>query len=214
METSEKKSSKEQLARLSAAALKNKTGRGWKEWIQWLDDLGADKKTPREVQAALAEHVDNVWYRQKIALGYREARGLRGVGELESGYEIGVTRTFPIHSSKAWEVLTSEEGLAAWVGDLENGAIGPDESFTTKEGITGTITVLQPGSHFRIAWQPLHWRQSSILQVRVIGSKSKNAGKSVISFHHEKLPGAGDRSAMKQRWEEKLSHLAEIIKGK
>jgi hypothetical protein len=74
--------------------------------------------------------------------------------------------------------------------------------------------VLEPGSHFRLAWKPDNWRHNSTLQVRVTGSRSKHAGKSVISFHHEKLPRPTDRDAMKKHWEEKLSDLAEIIKGK
>ena len=162
----------------------------------------------------LSQHVENIWYRQKIALGYREAIGQRQPGELASGYEIGVTRTFPIPTQKAWELMTSDQGLNAWLGELEDGSIGTSKSFKTKEGVTGTITVLEPGSHFRMAWKPEDWHHSSTLQVRVTGSKSKNAGKSVISFHHEKLPNVADREAMREHWEEKLSDLAEIIKGK
>lgn len=203
-----------QLAKLSSKAVKEKTGRDWAEWIEWLDSLQSAGKTHRQIVTLLSEHVESIWYRQKIALGYREATGQRMPGELASGYEIGVTRTFPIPRTKAWELMASEKGLSAWLGDLEDGRIGPAESFKTKEGITGTITVLEPGSHFRLAWKPDNWRHDSTLQVRVTGSKSKHAGKSVISFHHEKLPRAADRDAMKKHWEEKLSDLAEIIKGK
>lgn len=214
MAINETLSSTDQLAKLSSQTLKEKTGRDWAEWLEWLDNMKADGKGHRELVAMLADHVENNWYRQKIALGYREVTGQRQPGELLSGYEVGVSRTFPIPMHKAWELITSEEGLLTWLGALTDGRVGAAETFKTKEGITATITVFEPGSHFRMAWKPEYWRYNSILQVRVIGSKSKSAGKSVISFHHEKLPRAADRDAMKRHWEEKLSGLAEIIKGK
>lgn len=207
-------SSKEQLARLSSQTLKEKTGRDWPEWIEWLDNLKSDVKPHKDIVALLADHVENSWYCQKIALGYREATGQRQHGELLSGYEVGISRTFPIPVHKAWELIASEEGLSLWLGALADGHMGVSETFKTKDGITCTITVLETGSHFRIAWKPEYWRFNSTLQVRVIGSRSKSAGKSVISFHHEKLPRAADRDAMKRHWQEKLSGLAEIIKGK
>lgn len=214
MAINETLSSTDQLAKLSSQTLKEKTGRDWAEWIEWLDNMKADGKGHRELAAMLADHVENNWYRQKIALGYREVTGQRQPGELLSGYEVGVSRTFPIPMHKAWDLITSEEGLLTWLGALTDGRFGAGETFKTKEGITATITVFEPGSHFRMAWKPEYWRYNSTLQVRVIGSKSKSAGKSVISFHHEKLPRAADRDAMKRHWEEKLSGLAEIIKGK
>lgn len=207
-------SSTDQLAKLSSIALKEKTGRNWAEWIEWLDNLRSDGKTHKEIVAVLNDHVESAWYRQKIALGYREATGQRQTSKLLSGYEVGVSRTFPIPVHKAWELIASETGLATWLGTLTEGRIGAAETFQTADGITGTITILEPGSHFRMAWKPGYWRHNSTLQVRVVGSKSKSAGKSVISFHHEKLPRAADRDAMKRHWQEKLSDLAEIIKGK
>lgn len=214
MATKETLSTADELAKLSSHALKEKTGRDWPEWIEWLDNLKSYGRSHKDIVTLLADHVESAWYRQKIALGYREATGQRQVGELLSGYEVGVSRTFPIPVHKAWELIASEEGLSTWLGALADGCVGTAESFKTKDGITGTITVLEPGSHLRMAWKPEYWRYNSTLQVRVIGSKSKSAGKSVISFHHEKLPRAADRDAMKRHWQEKLSELAEIIKGK
>lgn len=214
MAMNETLSSTDQLAKLTPQALKEKTGRDWAEWIEWLDNLKSDGRPHKDIVALLADHVDSPWYRQKIALGYREATGQRHRGELISGYEVGVSRTFLIPVQKAWDLITSEEGLATWLGSLTEGRVGAAESFRTDEGISGTITILEPGSHFRMAWKPEYWRYNSMLQVRVIGSRSKSAGKSVISFHHEKLPRAADRDAMKRHWQEKLSLLAEIIKGK
>lgn len=204
----------DQLVKLSSYTLKEKTGRDWAEWIEWLDNLKSDGKKHKELVALLADHVESAWYRQKIALGYREATGQREPGELLSGYEVGVSRTFPLPVHKAWELIASKEGLSTWLGLPADGRMGANETFKTREGITGTVTVLEPGSHFRMTWKPEYWRYNSILQVRVIGSRSKSAGKSVISFHHEKLPRAADRDAMKRHWQEKLSDLAEIIKGK
>ncbi|WP_353719680.1 SRPBCC domain-containing protein [Dyadobacter sp. 676] len=207
-------SSTDQLAKLPSKTLKLKTGRDWTEWIDWLDSHEATTKEHKQIVAILADQVESAWYRQKIASGYREARGLRALGELSSGYEVGVTKTVPVPAAKAWEMITSGAGLAVWLGNLAEGKIARGQTFRTKDGITGTITVLEPGSHLRMAWKPENWRGSSTLQVRVTGSRSKHAGKSVISFHQEKLPDATDREEMKAYWEEKLSRLTQIIKGK
>lgn len=213
MVVSEKSPSTAQFAKLSSKTLKEKTGRDWSEWIEWLDEAEAQDMSHKEI-VALLKGMGSPWYRQKIALGYREAKGNRELGEVFFGYEIGVTRTFPIPVRKAWDLMTSDQGLAIWLGNLKDGRVEPGESFLTDEGITGKITVLEPHSHFRMVWKPENWRGSSTLQVRVMGSKSKHAGKSVISFHHEKLPDATDREAMRKHWEEKLAELTQLIERK
>ncbi|SDF37608.1 hypothetical protein SAMN04487996_110144 [Dyadobacter soli] len=78
----------DQLAKLSSKTLKEKTGRDWAEWVEWLDNVRSDIRSQKDLIALLADHVTSPWYRQKIALGYREAMGQRQTGELSSGYKL------------------------------------------------------------------------------------------------------------------------------
>lgn len=207
-------SSTDQLAKLSSNVLLEKTGKGWDTWIKWLDKAAAENLTHKALVSMLESHVESMWYRQKIALGYREAKGKRELGEIASGYEVGIRHTFPLTAKQAWQFITSREALDIWLGPLKTGKFREGSSFETTDGLTGTITVLEPGSHLRMSWQPAQWRHSSILQMRVMANKAKDVAKSAIIFHHEKLPAPSDRVDMKKHWEEKLSGLAEIIKGK
>lgn len=34
------------------------------------------------------------------------------------GFQVGIRRTFPISQEKAWELVTSEDGLKLWLGKV------------------------------------------------------------------------------------------------
>jgi uncharacterized protein YndB with AHSA1/START domain len=123
------------------------------------------------------------------------------------GYEIGVRRTFDMPIDRAWQVITSPAGIAAWLGDGIHVALGKGVETQTTDGASGKITVFKPGSHLRMAWQPGGWPRSSIIQVRVLASGAKTT----ISFHQEHLPGPNERIAMRARWESALQSLERLI---
>lgn len=135
-------SSTDQLAKLSSNVLLEKTGKGWDTWIKWLDKAAAENLTHKALVSMLESHVESMWYRQKIALGYREAKGKRELGEIASGYEVGIRHTFPLTAKQAWQFITSREALDIWLGPLKTGKFREGSSFETTDGLTGTITVL------------------------------------------------------------------------
>ncbi len=64
--------------------------------------------------------------------------------------------------------------------------------------------VLIANSRLRMGFHPPGWDEPSTLQVRVNPGKS---GKTALSFHHERLPDAHAREAMRQRWKDTLAQL-------
>lgn len=135
------------------------------------------------------------------------ASGVSPVGKTKDvGYEIGVRRTFDLTPDRAWELITSPDGLAAWLG--EGAALIPEKGadYQTTDGARGQVTVFKPGSHLRLTWQPGGWPRPSTIQVRVIAGPRK----ATISFHQEHLPGPHERIAMRDRWDAALGRLAEL----
>ncbi len=124
------------------------------------------------------------------------------------GFEIGVRRTFDIPVIRAWEIITSDEGVKIWLGDVSNLKWENGKTYKTKEGTEGEIRAINPGSHLRITWWPKNWEKASTIQIRVI----PNGEKTTISFHQENLKGAQEREEMRQRWEKVLDELKKLLK--
>lgn len=131
------------------------------------------------------------------------------IGQTKSaGFEIGVRRTFDVPVMRAWEIITSEQGIKLWLGDISGMKWEKGETYKTKDGTEGEIRVINPGSHLRITWWPKDWEKASTIQIRVI----PNGEKTTISFHQENLKGSPEREDMQQRWESVLGELAEFLK--
>ncbi len=125
----------------------------------------------------------------------------------DGGFQIGVRRTCATMPQHAWNVLTSNEGIKLWLGDVAGFRLEPGTTYRTSEGITGKVRVVKPGGHFRLTWQPAAWHQPSTLQVRII----PRSDKTVISFHQERLLDEQERGHMQQRWQTVLEKLQTLL---
>ena len=123
------------------------------------------------------------------------------------GFQVGVRRTFPISQEKAWELVTSDEGLKLWLGESTRIILQPGHKYITKTG-TGEIRVVKPLQQLRLTWQKEGWQKPSSVQVRII---SKEINKATISFHQENLPDKNIREEMKEYWEKVLEAIRERL---
>ena len=76
--------------------IRERTGRGWEEWFDLLDEWGAAERTHRETARWVAEQLGIgplVWEAQAVTSSYERARGLRAVGETEPGFAASATRS-------------------------------------------------------------------------------------------------------------------------
>ncbi len=186
------------------------TGRGWAEWEAALDALGAADLSHKEIVALVGEKcgVESSWWRQQVTVTYEQRKGKRVLGETAgTGFQVGVRRTIGVGHEEAWRVLTSPEGVRAWLGDVSGLRLEKGQAYTAADGATGEVRVIKPGSHLRITWQPAGWARASTIQLR-----AEPAGeKTVISFHQEHLPGAEERAERRRFYEGVLDELRQML---
>ncbi len=101
-------------------------------------------------------------------------------------------KTLPIEPEKAWRFLLSNEIVRIWLGATPPMALQPGAPFTLPDGAQVAVTVLKPGSHLRLRYQPPSYPRAAIIQVRIIPSGENT----VFAFHQEQLP---DRQARQDR---------------
>ena len=67
----------------SDASIRERTGRGWEEWFDVLDEWGAAERSHKEIARWVATQLDIEplgWNAQAITVSYERARGGREVG--------------------------------------------------------------------------------------------------------------------------------------
>ncbi len=83
----------------SDETIRERTGRGWEEWFDLLDEWGAADKTHREIARWLAGQQGIhplAWNAQAIAGSYERARRGRQVGEHEDGFTVTASKTVAV----------------------------------------------------------------------------------------------------------------------
>jgi uncharacterized protein YndB with AHSA1/START domain len=121
----------------------------------------------------------------------------------ETGWQVGVRKTFPVSMDNAWNFLVSSEGTRLWLGTGFD--LIPGKVFTTEEGIEGSIAVVKHLSHIRMTWKKPDWNSYSTFQVRVFQG---NEG-TMISFHQDRLSNEFQRAEMRHHWNDVLEAIAE-----
>lgn len=198
----------EQRGGISDEKVREATGRTPAEWEAELDARGAADFSHKQIVAALEEAgVESGWWQQMLAVDYERRKGKRAVGQTAAaGFNVGVQRTWPVSADEAWRLLTSAEGVQAWLGGApprwEKG-----EAYRLRDGSSGEVRVFNPGSHLRITWQPEGWPRPSIIQVRVTPAGER---KTVVSFHQEHLPGAAERDERRRFFEAAFEALRAV----
>lgn len=126
------------------------------------------------------------------------------------GWQFGIRRTVPVTIHQAWEFLLSKKGRDIWLGKVGEIDWQPGAAFKTREGVEGEIRVFKPLSHMRMSWKKKGWDHVSMLQPRV----AKGIGRSVISFHHDKLANEKERIEMKRYWTTILDKIESELQPK
>ncbi|SYX81870.1 SRPBCC domain-containing protein [Paenibacillus alvei] len=123
-----------------------------------------------------------------------------------TGYQVGVRRTLLISPERAWQYLTSAEGLKLWIGTVPPLSFSVGETFRSAEGISGQFRVVKPFQQLRLRWARKEWGEPSTLQIRLL---SNQPDKTTISFHQENLDHPVVREQMKFHWEDVLAAIRE-----
>jgi uncharacterized protein YndB with AHSA1/START domain len=125
----------------------------------------------------------------------------------DTGFQIGVRRTLPIHLKDAWRLITSPQGIQFWLGKTEKLDYSEGAHYQLDDGTVGEVRVFKPNSHIRITWKPPGWVRAATIQVRVIPKSDRT----VIAFHQEHLPGPREREQRRDHFKAVLDRLASLI---
>jgi hypothetical protein len=184
-----KESSRPRLA-TSDEEIRRRTGRGWEEWFDVLDDWGAADRTHRETARWLAEQQDLhplAWNVQAVVNGYELARGLRAVGEHEDGFAISASKTVAVPVERLYDAFVNEAERARWLPD----------------GRLRERTATKPKSA-RFDWGEDGGRV-------LVTFAAKGEGRSTAALQHTRLADAAEAERMKSYWRERVATLKEEL---
>ncbi|MBO9607028.1 MAG: SRPBCC domain-containing protein [Paenibacillaceae bacterium] len=182
------------------------TGCAWEEWIRRLDGE-VDKLWSHERIAGYIGQTYEVTeeWSEWIALLYEPLLGRVPTGTTkDAGVQIGVRRTMEAGKERIWRFLLSPQGAALWLGEVKALSWQKGEEFASRDGITGKLTVVDPGSKLRLAWKRPDWDKPSRLQLILLAA---SGGKTTVSIHQEMLEDVYMRERMRLHWDEVLRRV-------
>ena len=176
----------------SDAAIRERTGRGWEEWFDLLDDWGAADRTHRETARFLADLQGLhplAWNVQAIVGSYERTRGLRAPGEHADGFMISASKTVAVPVERLYDAFVDPAERERWL----------------------------PGATLRerTATRPLRarfdWGDDGS---RVFVSfTAKGDARSTATVSHERLADAAAAERMKALWRERVAALKTELEG-
>jgi len=170
--------------------IRQRTGRGWEEWFDLLDDWGAAERTHREIARWVADQLDIgplVWDAQAITSSYERARGLREVGETEQGFAVSATRTVAVPVERLFDAVVDESRRRSWLPD----------------GQLRERTATRPKSA-RFDWGDGTSRV-------IVAFDVKGEQKSTMALQHVRLADGDEAERMKAYWRERVTALKEEL---
>lgn len=176
----------------SDAEIRRRTGRGWEEWFDLLDQWHADELAHREIARGVADELGIqplVWEAQAVTVSYERARGLRVVGQRADGFAVTASRTVAVPVDRLFESFADESQRRRWLPD----------------GRLSERTATKPRS-LRFDWADGPSRVNVVLDV-------KGAAKTTVTVEHVRLPDAGEGDRMKAYWRARLTSLEAQLEG-
>jgi hypothetical protein len=166
--------------------IRQRTGRGWEEWFEVLDEWGAADRSHRETARWLAEQQGLhplAWNVQAIAASYERARGLREPGEKDDGYAITASRTVGVPVGKLYDAVVDESLRAGWLPD----------------GRLSLRRATKPKSA-RFDWGDGQTRVN-------VTFLAKGEDRSTIAVEHRRMASADEAQRMKSYWRARIAAL-------
>jgi uncharacterized protein YndB with AHSA1/START domain len=164
----------------SDEAIRERTGRGWEEWFDQLDDWGAADLAHREIARRVASELGIeplAWNAQAITVSYERARGLRAVGERSNGaFAVSVQRTVAAPVDRLFDAFVDESLRREWL---------PEDELTER-------TATKPRSA-RFDWGDGDTRVN-------VTFDRKGQGSGTVTVEHARLADAAEAERFKALW--------------
>ena len=176
----------------SEAEIRRRTGRGWEEWFDLLDEWGAAERSHTEIARWVAAELDVeplAWNAQAVAISYERARGGRAVGERANGFAITAQKTVSVAAERLFDAFVDDATRDRWLTD----------------GELRERTATRPRSA-RFDWGGDETRVN-------VTFVAKGEAKSIVALEHERIGDAEQAAEVKARWRERLSALKSQLEG-
>ena len=175
-----------ELAGMSEAAIRAKTGRTWAEWVRVLDAERSAEKPHREIAAFVSSLGTPDWWSQTVTVGYERIKGLRDKGQRRGGgYEASKSRTFNVPIKKLFDAFANDRRRRKWLG------------------MTFTVRSSAPLKRMRVIGD-----DNTVVQFEFL---TKGAAKSAVAVQHQKLPDRSAVDATKKAWAERFDRLGALL---
>ncbi|WP_037355010.1 SRPBCC domain-containing protein [Amycolatopsis orientalis] len=122
----------------------------------------------------------------------------------DAGWQIGVSKTVGRSAEEVWEFLTSEAGVAIWLGEGVTVHPEPGTEYETADGIRGETRSFRELDRIRLTWQPAGWTHETTLQLAV---RASGPDKAMLRIHQERLANAAEREQQRRHWQGVLAEL-------
>ncbi|MGL5824960.1 MAG: hypothetical protein ACRCYU_09110 [Nocardioides sp.] len=99
------------------AAIRERTGYGWEEWFDLLDESGGMARSHRDNAKWVAERLDITplaWPAQAVTTSYERAKGLRVVGQRDDGFTVTASRTVAVPAERLFDALVNAAVSVSW----------------------------------------------------------------------------------------------------
>jgi hypothetical protein len=174
------------------ATIRERTGRGWEEWFDLLDEAGGADMSHREMARWLAEREGEdalAWNVQAVVASYERARKGRQVGEHDDGFTVTASKTVAVPIERLYAAFVDADERARWLPGTE----------------LRERTTIEPRSA-RFDWGD----GPSRIHVSLT---AKGDAKTTAALTHERLPDSAEAERMKVFWRERVAGLKEVLEA-
>jgi hypothetical protein len=175
---------------MSDDAIRRRTGRGWEEWFDLLDESGAGERSHAEIARWLADEEGvRGWDAQSVTVSYERARGGRAVHERPDGFSITASKTVAVPVERLYDAFVDGSLRGRWLpgGELRERTVSKPKSARFDWG-DGTTRVN-------------------------VGFVAKGDEKSSVAVAHERLADGEEAERMKAFWRGRMVALKELLEG-
>jgi hypothetical protein len=175
---------------MSDEAIRRRTGRGWEDWFDLIDEWGGVERPHAEIARWLSdEHGIQGWDAQSVTVTYERARGLRAVGENAQGFTVSASKTVDVPVGRLYEAFVDESLRRRWLPDAE----------------LRVRSAIEPKSA-RFDWGDGETRVN-------VWFEAKGDAKSTAALQHERLSGGEEADRMKAYWRGRVAALKEVLES-
>jgi hypothetical protein len=173
---------------MSDEAIRTRSGRGWEEWFDLLDEWGAADRTHTEIARWVSKEQGlDGWSSQSVTVSYERARVGRALGEHADGFSVTASKTVAVPVERLYEAFVSGTRRKRWLPD----------------GQLRVRTSIEPKSA-RFDWGDGTTRVA-------VGFTAKGDDKSQVALEHSRLADAKEAERMKAYWRDRVATLKEQL---